>query len=193
MTQTIVRMYGSHEHAMGAVAELKDGGLGDGDIYVVSPPGSPDASLESIADDIAAGYVLKSHAKIYAEGVKRGGTLVIVHAPFGTSVSSTRTLDSYHPIDSGLSEEESEAVYWDDAAPFSSALFSMPTLMKGASPFSMICGLPTLTSGQGSLFGSLGLPEVSSGGSLGPIGLPLLSGNATPLSSLLHLPVLTGK
>ena len=46
MTQTIARLYRSHDTAMAAVDALKEHGFSDGSIYVVAPPEAPEPRSE---------------------------------------------------------------------------------------------------------------------------------------------------
>ena len=185
MTDTISRMYGSQNDATGAVAELKLMGYRGEDIHVVSPPaGDANSSIEAISASIMEGYVLRTLSRIYAEGVRRGGTLVTVHAPFGYATTAIGILDKFRPIDSGVPEPDDRVPAWDDAAPISSML-QAPTLYDNPTPFGSFWNLPTLTNGRASLSSLFGLPELSSSQS----GTRLLDDPA-PLSSLLHMPVL---
>ncbi|WP_204276917.1 hypothetical protein, partial [Escherichia coli] len=77
------------------------------------------ASIDEIVAAIIKGYVLKSHARVYAEGISKGGSLVTVHAPFGGAARAMRILDKFSPIDSGISEPESHVMEWDEATPMS--------------------------------------------------------------------------
>jgi hypothetical protein len=189
MTQTITRLYASHDNALAAVKDLKELGLGDDSIHVVPP--MPNATIDEIAAAIAKGRVWKSYAKIYAQKVKQGATLVSAHALFGMGMPVTLALQAHSPIASGIPEPEADLITWDEAAPLSSSL-RMPVLARNPAPFSNWWGLPVLTRGRASLSAALGIPEVTSGRAFhGTFGMPLLSGNPSPLSSLFHLPTLT--
>jgi hypothetical protein len=185
MTDTISRMYGSQNNATGAVAELKLMGFRGEDIHVVSPPAEDaNSSIEAISASIMEGYVLRTLSRIYAEGVRRGGTLVTVHAPFGSAATVIGILDKFQPIDSGVAEPAERIPAWDEAAPISSML-QMPTLYDNPTPFGSFWNVPSLTNGRASLSALFGLPELSSSQS----GTELLNDPA-PLSSLLRIPVL---
>jgi hypothetical protein len=192
MSQTITRLYGSHQHAVDAVNELRKYGFGDEDIHVVGGNGATTMSLAEVAAAIMKGYVLKSEAMVYAEGVRRGGTLVTVHAPIGTAGRVIRILDSFAPTESGVAEPPGDFVTWDEAAPLSSALH-FRTLLDDSATFSRFWNVPVLTKGRASLSAALGMPELKEAGPMqSSFGLPLLSDNPAPLSSLLHLPLLKG-
>ena len=188
MTQTITRLFPDAASAAGALAKLKGHGFRDEHIHTVAPSGG---AAESIAPQIMKGRILKSHAHVYAKGVAKGGTLVTVHAPFGTARRAMDALDSHGPVDSGVAEPVYSGPAWDSAAPISSAM-QMPVHAKGAAPFSDIIGMKPLASSGYSLFGSLGWRALSRSGSSfsSKIGMPLLSKKAAPFSALFGLPTL---
>jgi pimeloyl-ACP methyl ester carboxylesterase len=187
MSHEISRMYASADHAREAVAELAEEGFDE--VFVVSPPGG-EVPVSAIAAQIAQGRVHLPDAKIYAEGVSRGGTLVTVHAPFASGRKATVILDSYNPIPSGKPEPEPE-VLWNEATPFSSAMH-MPLLLDDPAPASRYIGISPLAGSNCSFSGMIGLPLLSEGDAMpeGRWGLPFLSNNPAPLSSLLGLPLL---
>ena len=199
MTSTITRMYRSHDKAMAAVAELGQDRAYDGRVHVVAPPGvasgdpgAVDASLESIVAAITRVNVLRARAEIYAEGVLRGGTLVMVHALWGTAMEATEILDRFDPIDAGVPEPEPELAVWDPAAPFSSKL-RLPVLSDDPTPFSSFWNLPVLARGRASFSACLGMPELTNAGwsFSAVLGLPLLSDDPAPLSGMLNIPTLS--
>lgn len=189
MSQEISRMYAKATEAEKAVEELREEGFTD--VFVVSPPSKPDVPLSAIAAQIAHGRVLLSDARIYAEGVARGGSLVTVHAPFGSGMLATNILESYETVPTGKTEPAPEPV-WDEAAPLSSALH-IPLLSKDPAPMSRVIGISPLAGSNCSLSGMIGMPLLSDGGPMGNTkwGMPLLSRNPAPLSSLLGMKLLT--
>jgi BCD family chlorophyll transporter-like MFS transporter len=195
MTQTISRMFASHEQATGAVAALKENAYEY--VFLVSRPeatgaDATGASRDSIVAAIMKSYVLKAHAEIYAEGVSRGGSLVTVHAPWGTAVNAIAIMDRYDPIDSGITETRTPLRPWDEAAPLSSAL-QMPVLLDDKATYSGFWNVLPLLTERGSYCSWFGLPLLANGGATvsESLGLPLISDNPAPLSSLFHFPVLT--
>ena len=188
MSHEISRMYASAEVAQAAAAELAEEGFDE--VFVVSPPSKPDVPLSAIAAQIAQGRVHLSDAKIYAHGVANGGSLVTVHAAFGSGMLATSILESHGPIASGMPEPAPE-ILWNEATPFSSAMM-VPLLLDDPTPMSRVIGLPALGGSSCSFSGMLGLPLLSDTGSMpeGRWGLPFLSRNPAPLSSLLGLPLL---
>ncbi len=187
MSQEITRLYASAEHAREAAAELSEEGFDD--VFVVNPP-EKDVPVSAIAAQIAHGRVHLPDAKIYAEGVARGGSLVTVHAPFGSGMKATVILDSHNSIPSGKPEPEPE-ILWNERTPFSSAMH-MPLLLDDPAPASRVIGISPLAGANCSFSGMIGLPLLSDTAAMpeGRWGLPFLSGNPAPLSSLLGLPLL---
>lgn len=213
MTNTICRIYPSAQTAAAAVDELQQHRPLAEHIRVVAPPAEgADNSLEAITQSIMNAYVLKSDAKVLAHAVQNGGTLVVVHAPFGTGVVANETLDAHGPIDSGLREPEQNVWLWDDAAPLSSTL-RIGTKCDGAAPFSDFFSMKTIL--EDKTANSNGVKSIAHLSANSPepfsaffglatlsknaaplsdaISLPTLSSNPAPLSSLLKLPTLTGR
>jgi hypothetical protein len=200
MSQTINRMYDNHESAARAAHELRSNRFDRFTaVHVVTRSGgsdagtgSADASIDGIAASIMKGHVLKAHAMVFAERIRRGGTLVTVHAPFGTAAAAMNILDSHGPIDSGVPELKDDIVAWDEAAPCSSALH-MPVLLDDSATFSKFWNVPPLLKKAATTSSALGIPETvaAKGPYAGSFGLPLISQKATILSSMLGLPVLS--
>jgi hypothetical protein len=189
MSQEITRMFATAEAARNAAAELAEEGFSD--VHVVTPPAGGDVPVSAIAAQIAQGYVLLADAKIYAQGVAKGGSLVTVHAPFGSGMAATHILNSHGPIASGMPEPEAPKI-WDEAAPFSSAMH-MSLLSHDPTPASRYMGIAPLTGSGFNLSGAVGMPLLSDNpmplSSL--FGMTSLSKKAAPLSSMLGLPLLT--
>lgn len=84
MSTTVIGLYDEYNSAERVVDALEDYGFGDDDIHV----NAHDSSLSSSrydSDDLHRGLtddgVPEDDARTYAEGVRRGGTLVVVDAP----------------------------------------------------------------------------------------------------------------
>lgn len=198
MSEPIVRLFGTEQQAQSAVDQLIRRGFPKDTINFLTPSGDPSASLETITDRIAAGHVLRAHAKVYAEGVRNGRWLVAVKPPFGRSVLARDIMESHSPVDSGLRVSRDGFRDWDDAAPLSSGL-SMTTLLKNPTPLSDMFGLGTKAFGGRAPFGGLSSPRFAFSSMLG---MPLISrggkthfGSLTSsrfaLSSMIGLPLLT--
>ena len=190
MTQTINRMFGTVEDANAAVAELKHAGYAE--VYVVTPPGEgSNLDQDAIAASIMRSNVLRAQAKIFAVGVQNGGTLVTVHALFGTALNAINILESHNTIDSGYVEPVEPVMLWDDATPVS-CMLQMPVLSRNGTPVSHYTGLPALASHTASLSGLLGLKLLSSGATAlsSALGLPVLAHHSMSLSQKLGLPLL---
>jgi hypothetical protein len=208
VTQTIARMYDSYEHALAAVRELQTLRLWDNDVYLVSQQGNQPAGpdLDAIVTALTKAYVARAEARIYAQGIARGGSLVVVHAPFGAAIMAIEALDAHAPVPSGVSEASDRPLVWDEAAPVSSALH-MPVLLDDAAtfsrfwgvpallrrPFALFAGLPQLTSARASFSSRIGMAMLSHNAAplSSRLGMGLLSRNPTPLSSLLGLRLLS--
>jgi hypothetical protein len=199
MSQTINRLFDSPERAAQAAHALRTHhDTPFADVYVVTSRGAADAapsggdlSAEAIVALLMKNYVHKSHAKVLADGIRRGGTLVTVHALFGSAGTAIEVLESHGPIDAGVPDTSDRLNPWDDAAPLSSVL-NFPPLLSNDATFSRFWNVPVLTKRGSTLFSKFGMPEIS--GSSGPykgvLGQSLISHKATPLSSMLGLPVL---
>lgn len=195
MSQTINRMFDNHERAAQAAHELRFNRFDRFTaVHVVTRHGEPDAgaSIDGIAAEIMKGHVLRAHAMVFAERVRRGGTLVTVHAPFGTAAAAMNILDRHGPVDSGVPELKDDLVAWDEAAPCSSALH-MRVLLDDSATFSKFWNVPPLLKNAATTFSALGIAETvaSKGPYSGTFGMPLISKKATILSSMLGLPVLS--
>jgi hypothetical protein len=200
MSQTIARMYETHERAEQAAHELRTNRFVQfSDVFVFARHGghgAGTAGAESTPDGVVArlmsAHVLKAHAKGYAAGILRGGSLVVVHAPFGCGAEATNILESHDPIDSGVPEARESVVGWDDAAPCSSALH-MRVLLDDSATFSRFWNVPPLVKSAATTSSALGLPEASpsKGPFAGTFGMSMISNKATIFSSMLGLPVLS--
>ncbi len=194
MIEPIVRMFASEETARAAAAALVSAGLPPSKVFVVTPgSGGADGGTDSIAAAIMAGHVLRSHARVYADGIQNGRSLVIARTPFGFGQVAINLLEDHGPVDSGLDLPREPGPDWDEAAPLSSALQFPPLLKKRPTPLSDVLGLPTLLPAPGKRSSSL-IPTLSAAGRhmSSALGLPLLSRAAAPLSSMLGLRVSCG-
>ncbi len=175
------------------ISVIKAGSVGDGD------------SAETLSAEIigghAAGHLPADHAHVYAEGLQRGLSLVLVTVPFGSGRVAAAVLDSFDPVDIVLPPVVESQGLKSQATPLSD-LFCLPTLSHNPSPFaSMFGGLLSskltfpnwfggpLSHNPTPLSSRFGLKTLS--GEAGPgdssFGLPLLSDDPAPLSSRLGL------
>jgi len=207
MASMIIRIFETAAQGMKVAQHLRDEGYDDVFQFTRSdgPGESDDADRRALIEGMLRAHVWKSHAESYADRLAQGGSLVLVHAPFGSAVKAELLMDDHAPIGTGIKEEREPEITWDDAAPLSSAL-RMPVLTRVELPVETLSGVPSLTHGPAFLSNLFGLPLLSrgTGGKSSSFGLPLLSGsttssrlglpllwqNPTPLSSLLRLPVL---
>lgn len=191
MTQTISRIYSSHDHAAAAAAALKKNPQWADDTYLVGAAEAGDGSVDAIAAAIAKAFVSQAEARSLAEAVPAGGAAVIVHAPFGSGVAAIETLERFGPIESPESEPERPVPEWDPATPFSANMM-IQVLLNDPAPCSRFWNMPTLTNGRVSLSQRIGFPELTdSTKSLSAwLGWAMLSDKATPLSDWLKIPLL---
>ena len=184
MIYATVRMYATAAEATHAFSLLEGRGLTreDNHINLVTPgsAGTPDGIVAAIT----SGLVRKAHARVYAQGIARGLSLVSLVAPFGAGRMYEELLDALHPVDSGIPEER-ESLVWEDAAPFSSA-FGFPVLAR-PHPYKFM-GLPAILRGGRTTSAALGMGELASH-ELSVFGTPRLSRNPAPFSSLFRLPL----
>lgn len=205
MTQTICRMYANSEKAKQAYEGLKQRKYQD--VYLITPQ-EGGGTTEGLLDAILKAYVIKSDAKVYADRVKKGNALVVVHAPFSGGLKAQIVLDSFDPVDSGVAEPQVPSYAWDPKTPASSALhmavltqtqlpfeefWNIPSLMRAGPFFKSFFGFPLLSKTAGPLSKLFGMPFFTS--SQTPLssatGMSLLSQNKTPLSSAIRMPLLT--
>jgi hypothetical protein len=142
MTQTISRLYGNHGSAMAAVEELEASGFGKDAVHLVTL--APGDAEDGVLAAIVAGGVPTAHAPVYADGVRRGDTLVSVQAPFGFANTATDILDKHGPTPTDLPDHGYELPPRDPAAPLSSA-WGWPVLSSDPTPLSSFLGWPTLS------------------------------------------------
>jgi len=191
MTQIVTRMFASQLVADDVTATLQKSRIVKEAIFVTGPEQGADE--DAIAKEIMQGFVMKSHALVYAEKVVADGSVVVtVHAPFGMAARVIEILESYHPIDVGLNEETTPLLTWDDSAPFSSTL-RFALLSNDPTPFSNFWGMPLLVDSLVSMSAYLRMPMLSDNPTplSTSINAPILLNNPTPLSSMFKLPLLT--
>ncbi len=187
MANPIARLYETEDNARDAVARLREVGVAEGAIIMLTPGGEGGSdSTAALARAVNAGRVIGDRAGLYADRVAHGRSLVVVEPPFGLGLRATEALDACHPVDTELRSGAAPDP-WGPGAPFS-ATISLPVLVRdNPAPFSRFAGFPTLSSTEPLVFLASSNFAVSS-----LFGIPLLSRIAAPLSSLINLPTLTG-
>jgi hypothetical protein len=142
--------------------------------------------------ELMGAYILKDHAKIYAERIVQGGTLVTVDAVFSTALAAREVLDSCEPVDSGVPEPDHSGFVYDEKLPFSSAL-RLPVLSNSKLPFEDMWGVPSVVKGRKFLSEALGLALLSCSRTplSSAVGLPTITQAKTPFSSAFGLPLLS--
>lgn len=193
MIHPIVRLYSSAENAAAAVDKLKARGFGTRQYDLITPPESSvegAAAEETVTTAIADAYVLRAKAQRYARLVVQRHWLLAVRAPIGMGRIAEDLLDECDPVPSGLEPEPDRLMAWDEGAPMSSIL-RMGTILRDPAPLSnWITGVPVLSRTGKRICERLNVQElVSSKWSLSAkLGMPLLTHNPAPLSSLLRVP-----
>lgn len=100
MTTLITRLYADEAMAQDAADALIAERFGAGDMELITNDGATD--LSSKLKDAG----LRSTARAaYASAMGEGNVLLILRAPFGTSVKAARTIDHIASIDVGLADE----------------------------------------------------------------------------------------
>jgi hypothetical protein len=196
MADIITRVYGSQENAVAAINELKTYRFEDTDITVVSYLGgyktganAAAAEFNEIVSAVAAGFIPKAEAAIYALSIARGATLVTVRAPFGTAGRATAILDSHDPVETGVPPKEYKPLrQWDEATPASSML-SWPVLLDDTVTLSAVLGIPILFERSRTVFSALRIPELLNASNL--LGITAIIKDVPAFSALIGLPVLT--
>ena len=148
MTQVITRLYDTAQQAADAVAALQAAGFANNQINLVSHNGGAASSAGGQSADptlaaIMAAGILRVHAVVYAERLRRGSSLITVTPYFGTGVAATQILDRFNPAETGIPEVVDRLEPWDDVTPISS-LFGMRVLWAEATPFSVMWNVPVL-------------------------------------------------
>lgn len=199
------RMYATEQQALDAVEKLRDEGFPTETIFTLVPGGEGDKALaDKVRTGIKAGFIPESEGRIYVRCMELGRSLVFIRVAFGYGLLATEILDSCDPVDTHHLPEPgaafssaplSAALGWpvikaDQAAPLSS-LFGFPTL-KSSSAFSFASGslLSDKATPLSTMFGLKTLINQSQS-SDSSFGMPLLSRNPAPFSSMLGLPLLS--
>jgi len=107
--QTVTGLYDNHEDAKTAVSALEDAGISSSNISIVGRSGKTDESNagEGAATGAAGGIigsmtsagVDENDAHIYAEGVRRGGTLVSARVEDDQVDIARSVIDDNAPVD----------------------------------------------------------------------------------------------
>ena len=183
-----VRLFETEQQAQDAMAKLKDIGLGDNMIVLLTP--SPGSEESAVRDAIAAGKLPGIQVNVATKALRAGRSVLSVELPYGAGQRVDDILASCNPVDTEMLADVPSA----NASPFSDFL-GIPTLIDGTSstrllsgPKERSMGFPLLTRGGKPMFGAVKPFRKNSS-----MGLPLLSNNPTPLSSLFKLKLLSGR
>jgi hypothetical protein len=172
------RLYETESAARDAVKKLKKEGFPEDTILLVTPNSNSEAgSVENLATAIQAGFMESYDARIYAQGLEAGRSLVMIRAGFGYGLLALNTLESFGPVDTDLLPPPRTWADGDKFTPLSAA-FGLPVLSCHPAPISELLGLEPLATST--MFDR-------------SFGFNLLSQRSTPLSSLFHLKTLASK
>lgn len=202
MPVTVSRIYDSPEKAETAASELKKYSFAPEHINVVTPNGH---DAEAAQSALAKGGISAARAKVFAEAVSGGKSVVTVLPTFGKAAKAAEILDTFGPVDTHITDapdtvqggsrsSRGSASATDQAAPLSSAAgwkvlshdptplsskFGWQVLLDNPTPLSSWLGWRTLTDNQTSRTTLSSDPAPLSN----LLGWKLLTDNPAPLSS----------
>ena len=196
----IARYFESESQVDEARQSLISAGYSSNDITVISPvapsssgTGEPAVkSAEIAAKAVMAGKLLGEDSGSYVSNQERGYSLLAVEAGFGRALLAGQILDRHDPIENASPSAEATEPYRlisERAAPLSD-LLGWQTLSKNSGTLSGVLGFKTLTKNRSFLTSKLAAHDSSLSAKLG---MPLLSNNAAPLSSMIGMSVKSGK
>ncbi|TVR64135.1 MAG: hypothetical protein EA422_07500 [Gemmatimonadales bacterium] len=172
------RMYATEAQARGAVDGLREYGIGEDRIFLLSPGADNQATLKGMPSVQATACRLAT---------ERGNYVVAVEPYFGEGQSAERIMDSFGPLDGG----SLPYVEPRNPAPFSDLLGFPPLSTRGRSYFSAM--FPDLTSPNFHFSSKLGMKLLKErkGSWNSSFGLPLLKRTKDNWTSSFGLPLLT--
>jgi hypothetical protein len=202
MPVTVSRIYDSPEKAQTAASELKKYSFAPEHINVVTPNGHDAGATESA---LTKGGISAARAKVYAEAVSDGKSVVTVLPTFGKAGKAAEILDTFGPVETHITDvpdtvergpkaPRGSASPTDSAAPLSSAAgwkvladdptplsskFGWRVLLDNPTPLSSWLGWRLLSDTQTSRTTLSHDPAPLSN----LLGWKLLSDNPAPLSS----------
>ncbi|MFQ3623660.1 MAG: hypothetical protein SNJ73_08955, partial [Acetobacteraceae bacterium] len=118
---------------------------GYSDVQIFSASADKGDTLDSVADSIAAAGILAEEARIYAERVLQGNSLVIVRALFGGAVRARQILAQHGPVDSGVAEPSQRLMTSVGDGTASGGGNWLHTLGTAPHPMEALTGWPSLT------------------------------------------------
>jgi hypothetical protein len=202
MPVTVSRIYDSPEKAETAASELKKYSFAPEHINVVTPNGHDSGAAESA---LTKGGISPARAKVYAEAVSGGKSVVTVLPSFGNAAKAAEILDTFGPVETHITDvpdtvergpkaPRGSSSSTDPAAPLSSATgwkvlsddptplstkFGWRVLLDNPTPLSSWLGWRTLSDNQTSRTSLSSDPAPLSN----MLGWKLLTDNPAPLSS----------
>jgi hypothetical protein len=168
MPVTVSRIYDSPEKAETAASELKKYSFAPEHINVVTPNGH---DTEATVSALTKGGISPSRAKVYAEAVSGGKSVVTVLPTFGTAGKAAEILDTYGPVETHITDVPDHADGGSRAARGSSSSTDSAAPLSSAAGWKVLSDDPTPVSSK--------------------FGWRVLLDNPTPLSSWLGWRVLS--
>lgn len=183
----IARYYENESQAREAHRDLLDMGLARDELSLIEPAFESE-ELESRA--VRASVFLGDDDTDHAAQLRRGRYLVAVKAPFGRALQATHILDFHEPVAAAgpAGGTHHPHVFLSEMPAPLSKLLGLPVLSNTKPSRSGFLGLRTLAGNRSYLTGKLGSRDSSRGSSFG---IPLLSANPAPLSSMTAMPLAT--
>ncbi len=179
------RLFKTVKQAEDAAAELKANYITDDSLSVMLAGNSVPTDIDAAAKAIIAGHpgwVPPNYARIWAQHVRDGESLVLISPPYGCERQVVRILNEFKPVALDLPEPDKKPL---GPTPFSDFLGAR-TLKDGLSFSSEPGSFMAWVFGQNRDFGENMKFVFSSA-----FALPLLSSNPTPLSSMFKIPLLS--
>lgn len=96
MAKTVVGLFGDETEARRAVSELQSSGFTGNDV-TMTPAADPQTAIEVMS----AAAIPEKDLRVYAEAVRRGGILVLVHTENQTAQQAADILAHYRLVDAG--------------------------------------------------------------------------------------------
>ncbi|WOJ97125.1 hypothetical protein R0137_00790 [Congregibacter brevis] len=192
----IARLYNDENQARAAAKALVEAGYSSDDVAVMEGPkarnqfaegeAAPTSNSGSVSHAVRVGSMLGDHADFYMSRLTEGRTLVVTTPPFIASRMVEVILDEHNPLpDSHVPTPPPFVPISEQSTPLSNML-GLPVLVNGT--LSEAFGFSTQQDGL-SHFSRWFKPLASDFTFSSLVGWKIKSSSATPLSSMLNLPL----
>ncbi len=122
MANTVVGLYDDNATAKQVVQALKDEDFGRNDVHLISTGTSEGMFDSDLVGALSSRGVPMDEAEFYAEGVRRGGSLVMTHAPEDRAEEAAGIMSVHRPVRMperrAAWEEEGYVAYDPEAEPY---------------------------------------------------------------------------